>query len=1049
MLESGEEVQIAKRPMESSRENKAVLEQGQTTVSNKKKCFACKEISHTLDQCMIKEKLGAVAQLFGHSTRSPFYMIRPSEEVVENEKFYHHCLLITSNMSNLEPERVKTELNKFWKMTDDWEISREGTHSFLASFNSEDDLTSCLKPPKIEIFLDEMEVQFTAVRWNEGNGQKLDLIGEWLLVYGVPRTYRNWKELYQVASAIGVLLEVDEESLECGDKEPIRLRIALQSLDGAPFSNHFVFGWSSRLVKFMIEDKVKRIEGQREELEELNGSIIQECEDKREKGVEVPPEALNKEMNPESTSVALAGKCMLDFKGCSHKEHEKELQTTGIALLLEDTELIEELRVDAEIKGNKSNAPVVSTTNSKNISEEGRSTSGSSARGNHMFDLEGLSDKEHRKELKTWETPTLLDVPKCIEEFRADGGIKENNGSAIAATALNSEKTTEDTPEAEGGQSTSGSPTSLIGGLCRGIQKPPIINVYERRKDREQKGCTAEGSLPDGARVAIQKPPIKYVYTRRNRKQNGSTEQEAASKELNKGTNPGSSCHATRVATSTCNMLGSKSFLEKKHEKELEMAETALLGKGQKSTEEFGDGENKDNNVRTSTAYTKKKTKPNSLYAEGVQSISRSSACMIKGAQTNGVDMAGLAPEGAQFDGKQPVSKKNAELTQISKEFSTYCEIYDSFIEMGLGENLLKGIYAYGLEKPSAVHQRGIVPLCKGLDVIQQSLSGTTVTLGCGVLQRLDYGSTQCQALVLVPTRDLAQETEKVIGALGHCLGVKAHACFGGTSIREDGQILLSSVQVIVGTPGRILDMLRRRTLCPDHIRMFVLDEADEILAGGFKDQIYDIIQLLPTKIQFGVFSATMSQEVLELCSKFMNNPFKVIVPKDDELEGINIKQFYVKFEKEEFKFAKLCDLFDTMAVTKSIIFVNARRKVKSLAEKIRGWKYTVSASHGGMDQQARDVAVEELRSGSSHVLVATNLHGIDALQVPVVINYDLPTQPIRYLRHVRRSGESGGKGVVISFITPTDERVLSDIQRFCNTQIGELPPIVAALLRM
>ncbi|VAI57276.1 unnamed protein product [Triticum turgidum subsp. durum] len=386
-------------------------------------------------------------------------------------------------------------------------------------------------------------------------------------------------------------------------------------------------------------------------------------------------------------------------------------------------------------------------------------------------------------------------------------------------------------------------------------------------------------------------------------------------------------------------------------------------------------------------------------------------------------------------------------LTQFYEEFNTYNEIYDSFVEMGLQENLLKGIYAYGLEKPSLVHQRGIVPLCKGLDVIQQSLSGTTVTLACGVLQRLDYGSMECQALVLVPTRDLAQETEKVIGALGQWLSVKAHACLGGTSVREHKQILSSSTQVIVATPSRALDMLRTRALCPDNVRMLVLDEADEILAGGLKNQIYDIIQLLPAKIQFGVFSTTMSNEALELCRKCMNKPMKVIVPKDEELEGFTVKQFHVKAEDEELKFEKLCDLFDTMVVTQNIIFVNARRKVESLAEKISGRGYTVSASHGGMDQHARDVAVQDLRSGSSRVLVTTDIRGANAVQVPVVINYDLPTQPVQYLRHVRRSGQPGGIGVAISFVARADERVLSDIQRFCNTQLAKLPSDVADLL--
>jgi translation initiation factor 4A len=169
----------------------------------------------------------------------------------------------------------------------------------------------------------------------------------------------------------------------------------------------------------------------------------------------------------------------------------------------------------------------------------------------------------------------------------------------------------------------------------------------------------------------------------------------------------------------------------------------------------------------------------------------------------------------------------------------------------------------------------------------------------------------------------------------------------------------------------------------------------------------------------------------------------KVIVPKDEELKGISYKQFYVKVEKEESKFDELCDFFRTMAVTQCIIFVNARRKVKSLAEKMRGRDYTVSTSHGGMDQQAREVAIQDLSSGSSRVLVTTDLRGADALEVPVVINYDLPTQPVQYLRHVQRSR---GKGVSISFVTRADDRVLSDIQRFCNAPIAELPSNTAGL---
>ncbi|KAF7089536.1 hypothetical protein CFC21_092490 [Triticum aestivum] len=1272
----------------NSRENKAAPEQKITTLSSKKKCFACKETSHNLDQCRIKDKLGTAAQLFGHSTRFPFYMIQPSKEVVENEKFYYHCLLITSNACNLDPAAVKIELNKFWKLTDDWYIKREGRQNFVASFNSEDDLLSCLNPPNIETFLDEKEVNFTVARWDEGDGEKLDLIREWLLVYGVPGAYRNWKELYQVASAVGVLLEVDEESLESGDKEPIRLRIALGSLVGAPFSYHFVFGWSSRLVKFMIEDKARRIEGQWKEVEERkvsvmkeyadireegievppetpnkrmdlegtgidfagnysldfrscsgkeckeelkttegngsvmmeyadireegievpaetlnegmdlegtgvdftcnysldfrscsgkeckeepkitegNGSVMMEYADIREEGIEVPPETLNKGMDLEGTGVDFAGNYSLDFGSCPGKECKEELKTTerngsvmkeyadireeGIEVpletlnkgmdlegtgvdfagnysldfgsclgkeckeepkttetgtLLEVAKFIPELRADEEIEENSISAMAATTTNSKKAAEGGQSPSESSARGDHMSGLEDCSDKKHQKKLMACDMATFLQVSKFTEEFKTDGEIKENNASAIVGTRTNSEgatedipkaiedmatllqaskfteelrtdreikennasailgtrtnserateditkatedmatslqvskfteelrtngeikennasaivdtrtnseRATEDVPKAEGGQSISGSSTStsLIEEVFRG-HKPSIKNVYTRR-DRKQKKSTEGSTLcanisSDSAHEGLQKPPIKTMYEGSDPKQKGSTGGQVASKELNKGINPGSSSHATRIATSTCNMLDSESLLEKEHEKEMKMAETAAKTVG----------------------------------AEGAQSIKGSSACMLRVTQTK---------EGAWFDGKQPVSKMTTRLTQFYEEFNTYNEIYDSFVEMGLQENLLKGIYAYGLEKPSLVHQRGIVPLCKGLDVIQQSLSGTTVTLACGVLQRLDYGSTECQALVLVPTRDLAQETEKVIGALGQWLGVKAHACLGGTSVREHKQILSSSTQVIVATPSRALDMLRTRALCPDNVRMFVLDEADEILAGGLKNQIYDIIQLLPAKIQFAVFSATMSNEALELCRKCMNKPMKIIVPKDEELEGFSVKQFHVKAEDEELKFEKLCDLFDTMAVTQNIIFVNARRKVESLAEKISGRGYTVSASHGGMDQHARDVAVQDLRSGSSRVLVTTDLRGADALQVPVVINYDLPTQPVQYLRHVRRSGQPGGTGVAISFVARADERVLSDIQRFCSTQLAELPSDVADLL--
>ncbi|KAF2586314.1 hypothetical protein F2Q70_00037370 [Brassica cretica] len=202
--------------------------------------------------------------------------------------------------------------------------------------------------------------------------------------------------------------------------------------------------------------------------------------------------------------------------------------------------------------------------------------------------------------------------------------------------------------------------------------------------------------------------------------------------------------------------------------------------------------------------------------------------------------MAGSAPEGTQFDARQFDQKLNEVLEGQDEFFTSYDEVHDSFDVMGLQENLLRGIYAYGFEKPSAIQQRGIVPFCKGLDVIQQAQSGTgkTATFCSGVLQQLDFAIVQCQALVLAPTRELAQQIEKVMRALGDYLGVKVHACVGGTSVREDQRILQAGVHVVVGTPGRVFDMLKRQSLRADNIKMFVLDEADEMLSRGFKDQV-------------------------------------------------------------------------------------------------------------------------------------------------------------------------------------------------------------------
>ncbi|KAK3143978.1 hypothetical protein QOZ80_4AG0307350 [Eleusine coracana subsp. coracana] len=207
---------------------------------------------------------------------------------------------------------------------------------------------------------------------------------------------------------------------------------------------------------------------------------------------------------------------------------------------------------------------------------------------------------------------------------------------------------------------------------------------------------------------------------------------------------------------------------------------------------------------------------------------------------------------------------------------------------MSLQEDLLRGICAYGFEKPSSVQQRGIVPFCKGLDVILQSEPGTgkTTTFCSGILQQLDYNLVECQALVLAPTRELVQQIKKTMLALGDYLGVKVHACVGGTSASEVHKILPEGVHVVIGQPGCVADMMHRQSLCPDHIKVFILDD---MLSHGFKDQIYDIFQLLPAKIQVGLFSAVMPPEALEITRKFMNKPVRILVDSARVWSGVSL----------------------------------------------------------------------------------------------------------------------------------------------------------------
>ena len=331
----------------------------------------------------------------------------------------------------------------------------------------------------------------------------------------------------------------------------------------------------------------------------------------------------------------------------------------------------------------------------------------------------------------------------------------------------------------------------------------------------------------------------------------------------------------------------------------------------------------------------------------------------------------------------------------------------------------------------------------RGRDVIAQAQSGTgkTATFSISMLQTIDVSLRETQALVLSPTRELATQIQSVVLALGDYMNVQCHACIGGTSIGEDIRKLEYGQHIVSGTPGRVFDMIRRRHLRTKNIKMLIMDESDELLNMGFKDQIYDIYRYLPPATQVVLVSATLPHDVLEIITKFMTDPVRILVKRDElTLEGI--KQFFVAVEKEDWKFDTLCDLYDTLTITQAVIFCNTRRKVDWLTDRMRENNFQVSSMHGEMQQRERDAIMSEFRQGGSRVLITTDVwaRGIDVQNVSLVINYDLPTNRENYIHRIGRSGRFGRKGVAINFVTTEDVKTLRDIEQYYSTQIDEMP---------
>lgn len=379
------------------------------------------------------------------------------------------------------------------------------------------------------------------------------------------------------------------------------------------------------------------------------------------------------------------------------------------------------------------------------------------------------------------------------------------------------------------------------------------------------------------------------------------------------------------------------------------------------------------------------------------------------------------------------------------------------FEDMDLRHEILRGIYSHGFETPSEIQSKSITLIASGRDIVAQSQSGTgkTGAFVIGVLQRVNENVEGCQAIILAPTRELAIQIHDVFQCLGQYAKITPVLCIGRYDIQQSKNELEKGSVVAIGTPGRIIDMIDRKYISMRHMKTLVLDEADEMLSDGyynqsssFQNQIKTIVQRLPREAQICLFSATMPIKVLELTDKFLHDPLRILVKKEElTLEGI--KQFYIDVEKEQYKFEVFCDLYRTICLGQSMVYVSTKKRAEWLKKQLESNSYTVSMIHSDMSTTERVDVMKDFRTGATRILVSTDLlsRGIDVQQVSLVINYDLPRTRECYLHRIGRSGRFGRKGVAINFTTTRDYWVLRDIQKFYSTQIEPMPANIQDLI--
>ena len=369
------------------------------------------------------------------------------------------------------------------------------------------------------------------------------------------------------------------------------------------------------------------------------------------------------------------------------------------------------------------------------------------------------------------------------------------------------------------------------------------------------------------------------------------------------------------------------------------------------------------------------------------------------------------------------------------------------FEDLGLCPEIMKAVKNMGFEEASPIQAKAIPAMMEGKDIIGQAQTGTgkTAAFGIPLLEKIDPKNKKLQAIVLCPTRELAiQVAEEIRNLAKYMHAIKVLPIYGGQEIVKQIRSLKSGTQLIIGTPGRVMDHMRRKTVKMENIHTVVLDEADEMLNMGFREDIETILEGVPEERQTVLFSATMPKPILDITKRFQKNAELIKVTKK-ELTVPNIEQFYyeVKPKNKEEVLSRLLDIYNPKL---SVIFCNTKKQVDLLVNGLLGRGYFAAGLHGDMKQAQRDRVMEGFRKGKTEILVATDVaaRGIDVEEVEAVFNYDLPQDDEYYVHRIGRTGRAGRVGRSFSFVTGKEVYKLKEIQRYCKTKIyaQKVPPL-------